>query len=279
MKLQDNYLYNMITSISNSKIRHLSELNLKSRTRNKEGLFVGEGVRLFNEAPIELLTEIYIDEITYEEMKECSQRTPLTRLGEAFEKVQNCLSEGVLFETVSSDVFKKASDTDSPQGIIFVVKKPEYSLDEILGGNILILEDIQDPGNLGTMMRTAEGAGISGIIMSKGTVDLFNPKTVRATMGSLFRVPFIYTEDLQGICGVLKENNVNIYAAHLKGERFFDEIEYPGKTAFMIGNEGNGLSDEIADLADKYIKIPMNGQLESLNAAIAAALLMYRVRK
>lgn len=269
----------MITSISNAKIRHLVELNQKGRTRNKEGLFLGEGIRLFGEAPENLITEIYIDEMTFEEMKECSVRTPLTRLGEAYHKVMTCREQGVLVETVSSDVFRKASDTDSPQGILFVVKKPVYSLDDIIGGNILILEDIQDPGNLGTMMRTGEGAGISGVIMTKGTVDLFNPKTVRATMGSLFRVPYIYTDDIISVCSELKKNGVKIYAAHLKGEVFFDEIEYTGNSAFMIGNEGNGLTDATAACADSYIKIPMGGQLESLNAAVAAALLMYAGRQ
>ena len=141
--------------------------------------------------------------------------------------------------------------------------------------HILILESIQDPGNLGTMIRTGEGAGISGIIMNKTTVDIFNPKTVRATMGSLYRVPFFIAEDLTEAIAKLKENGIRLYAAHLKGKMSYDKPDYTNPCGFLIGNEGNGLSDEIADLADNYIKIPMAGKVESLNAAISATLLMY----
>ena len=129
------------------------------------------------------------------------------------------------------------------------------------------------------MVRTGEGAGITGVIVNQTTVDLFNPKTIRSTMGSIYRVPFFVTKDLAGTISLLKEQQVNVYAAHLKGTLSYDEPDYKKKTAFLIGNEGNGLSDEIADLADTYIKIPMQGQVESLNAAISASLLMYETRR
>ena len=268
----------MITSLSNAKIKHLVELQSKSRTRNKEKLFVIEGVKMFLEAENNLIKEVYIDEVTYTKMEESSKETPSTHLGDAFKKLNELKSRGTFVETVSTDVFKKASDTQTPQGILAVVKMMRYTLKDIMGGNILVLEDIQDPGNLGTMVRTAEGAGVSGILMSKGTVDIFNPKTIRSTMGSLYRVPFCYTDDLKASINELKKSGVTVYAAHLKGTKFYDEIDYSGKSAFLIGNEGNGLSDEIANEADTYLKIPMEGKLESLNASIAAALLMYRAR-
>ena len=129
------------------------------------------------------------------------------------------------------------------------------------------------------MVRTGEGAGITGVIMNKTTVDLFNPKTIRSTMGSIYRVPFVITEDLMDTMQVLKEKGVSLYAAHLKGQHAYDEEEYTNACGFLIGNEGNGLSDEIADLADRYIKIPMEGEVESLNAAISAALLMYETNR
>lgn len=150
-------------------------------------------------------------------------------------------------------------------------------LDKVNGdGSALfaVLEDIQDPGNLGTIFRTGEGAGVTGIIMSKGTVDIFNPKTIRSTMGSVYRIPFVYEEDLASVIRQLKKANVSVYAAHLKGTKNYNEIKY-ADTAFLIGNEGNGLKDETAALADEYIKIPMSGQVESLNVAVATALLMY----
>ena len=157
-----------------------------------------------------------------------------------------------------------------------------HRLEELLKGadtHLLILESIQDPGNLGTMLRTGEGAGISGVVMNHTTVDLFNPKTIRSTMGSIYRMPFFVTRDLAETICELKNAGVKTYAAHLKGKMQYDEPDYTGATAFMIGNEGNGLSDEIADLADTYIKIPMCGQVESLNAAISASLLMYETNR
>jgi len=141
------------------------------------------------------------------------------------------------------------------------------------------LESIQDPGNLGTMLRTGEGAGISGVIMNQTTVDLFNPKTIRSTMGSIYRVPFYVTKDLKSTIKDLKSQGILVYAAHLKGTLCYDEPDYKMPTAFMIGNEGNGLSDEIAECADTYIKIPMQGKVESLNAAISATLLMYETNR
>ena len=126
------------------------------------------------------------------------------------------------------------------------------------------------------MLRTGEGAGVDGVIMSRGTVDIYNPKTIRSTMGSLYRVPFAYVEELADAIRLLQKNDIPVYAAHLRGERFFDELSYEGGSAFLIGNEGNGLKKETADLADLYLKIPMEGKLESLNAAVASALLLYQ---
>ena len=145
--------------------------------------------------------------------------------------------------------------------------------------HILVLESIQDPGNLGTMLRTGEGAGISGVLMNDTTADIYHPKTIRATMGSVYRVPCVITEDLRGAVLQLKTAGITVYAAHLKGRAAYDEPDYTGGCAFLIGNEGNGLTDEMAALADAYIRIPMEGQVESLNAAIAATLLMYEASR
>ena len=142
----------------------------------------------------------------------------------------------------------------------------------------MILEDIQDPGNLGTIMRTAEGAGAAGVIMSRGCVDIYNPKTIRSTMGSAYRVPFLYVDDLKAAIEKIRSCKIDVYAAHLKGETYYDDINYH-RAAFLIGNEGNGLREETAALADRYIKIPMSGQVESLNAAVSTAILMYEFRR
>ena len=181
-------------------------------------------------------------------------------------------------EVVTEEQMKKLTDTVTPQGILCVVRQPSYTVEDIINHPgqrlIMILEDIQDPGNLGTIFRTAEGAGASGIIMTKGCADLFNPKVVRSTMGSIYRVPFFVTDDIEQTISLVKNAQIEVFAAHLKGEHFYDEIEYKD-AAFLIGNEGRGLKDSTASLADTYIKIPMSGELESLNASMAAGILMY----
>lgn len=276
----------MITSMINSRIRHVLLLQEKSRARSKEGLFVTEGVRMFEEVPEEVLKEIYCSESFYLSLTEKKDDNPHRE--RVYQKLCRCGELGIPVELVSGEVFRKISDTKTPQGILFVVKSGSCSLKEMIvqaekkkqeqGREplFLILEDIQDPGNLGTMMRTAEGAGADGVIMSKGTVDIYNPKTIRATMGSLYRVPFVCMENLEEAVSLLKKSGITTYAAHLKGEKFFHQIRYSGGSAFLIGNEGNGLKTETAQLADTYLKIPMEGKLESLNASVAAALLLYQ---
>lgn len=174
------------------------------------------------------------------------------------------------------------SDTRTPQGILTVLNRPVYEMKDLLRGDcplLLLLEDIQDPGNLGTMVRTGEGAGITGVIMSSQTVDIYNPKTIRATMGSVYRVPFLYVEDLGETVRFLQKNNIHVYAAHLQGRIYYSSLSFRESTAFLIGNEGNGLRRETAMLADSYLKIPMEGEVESLNAAIAASLLVYEAHR
>ncbi len=185
-------------------------------------------------------------------------------------------------EIVADNVFAKMSDTQTPQGILTVLHRPTYRLEELLQASnplFVVLENLQDPGNLGTILRTGEGAGITGVIMSRNTVDIFNPKTIRSTMGSVYRVPFLYVDDLEQTIGTLRDHGVKTYAAHLAGEQFYDEFSYREPTAFLIGNEGNGLTQETARCANSYLKIPMEGQLESLNAAVATALLIYEAHR
>ena len=133
------------------------------------------------------------------------------------------------YETVSDQVFRHAADTMTPQGILCIVKMPEYRREDLSGGSdqkkaslLLVTENVQDPGNLGTMFRTAEGAGVTGILMSRDTVDIFNPKTIRSTMGSIYRMPFLYTEDLKKDISELQKEGVHFYAAHLKGKASYE---------------------------------------------------------
>lgn len=268
----------MITSIANSRVKRIVQLQERSKVRNKENVFITEGIKMFEEAPLEKIKEIYV----HEKILKGAEGSGL------LQKLNACRKAGIEAETVSEEVFRKISDTCSPQGILCVVEQSGYQPHELIQKALrrqaeenraplfLLLEDIQDPGNLGTMIRTGEGAGIDGIFMTRKTVDSYNPKTIRSTMGSLYRVPFVYTDDFETIISLLKKAGIRVFAAHLEGKQSFDAISYRSGSAFLIGNEGNGLKKETAALADAYVKIPMEGQVESLNAAISAALLMYQ---
>lgn len=270
-----------ITSASNARVKRLTALCKKAKLRREEQVFLIEGERLFTDTPAAFLKEVYVtEEFLAERLR---GRIP-----------ENC-------SILTPEIMRKVSDTETPQGVLCVAKMPCYKREDLLGQTsaavssssdkkagviqdsaplLLILENIQDPGNLGTMMRTAEAAGVTGILMSRDTVDLFNPKTVRATMSAIFRVPFVYTDDLAGEVRILREMyGVQSYAAHLKASRPYDEVSYAGPCAFLIGNEGNGLTDAAADAADARIHIPMKGQIESLNAAMAAGIVMFEASR
>ena len=250
----------MITSTSNIQVRELLRLQKKSREREKAGVFIVEGPRMAAEIPQERIVKLYISE---------SFRAKCAK--EKDDRFSRSAEE------MSDTVFAHVSDTKTPQGILAVVRRMEYTTEDILGENphVLVLENIQDPGNLGTIFRTAEAAGATGIVLSKDCVDLYNPKVIRSTMGAVLRLPFIYTDDLKGTIDELKREGITVYAAHLRGQNCYDEEDYRTACSFLIGNEGNGLTEEIAACADRKILIPMEGSAESLNAAVASAVLMF----
>lgn len=252
----------MITSTANQQVKYLIQLNKKRRLRDERGLFVAEGPKMFREAPKERVEKVYFSETYFE------------KHGSAMKE----LLEGLEYEIMEDGVFRAASDTQTPQGVLCIVRQNPGSLEAMLRAErplLLLLENLQDPGNLGTILRTAEGAGVTGVILSKGSVDLYNPKTIRSTMGSVYRVPTLYAEELGAVVDRLRENGIRSFAAHLKGERFYDAEDYRGGTAFLIGNESSGLTEELSARADTLTRIPMEGQLESLNAGVAASILMY----
>ncbi len=262
----------MITSSANSRVKQVIQWQTKAKERKKAGVFLTEGFKMYEEAPLESILEVYVAE---------SALASLEKMDAKEEKMAEKLKK-TGYEVVADSLFKKMADTQTPQGILCVVKQPEYRLEEILKQDrplLMILENLQDPGNLGTIIRTGEGAGVTGVIMTAKTVDIFNPKVIRATMGSVFRVPFLYVEDMEDTLKKLKEKGIRTYAAHLAGREYYDSFSFTGGTAFLIGNEGNGLEKKTADLADSYLKIPMEGKVESLNAAIAASLLMYEAQR
>lgn len=258
----------MIESNANGQYKKLQKLMKQSRTRRQEGVFVVEGWKMVKEAlERNLVLHLYSAE---REQEHCREEL-------------NRFSRGnVPVDLMRDNLFSQLSDTVSPQGILGVVRMPVYEREEIVNqpdAKLLCLENIQDPGNLGTMFRTAEGAGMTGVVLTKGCVDLFNPKVVRSTMGSLFRVPFYVCQDMEEEMKFMQKQGFCFYAAHLQGTKDFTEESYEGSIGILIGNEANGLSEAVSGLADCKVKIPMEGELESLNAAVSAALFMYEVRR
>ena len=254
----------MITSSANQQMKHLSQLMKRAKERKKEQVFVVEGIKMFQEAPADTVVSVYVSESFLEKPEH-----------------EKCL-QGYRYEVVSDAVFREISDTQTPQGILTVLRQPSYQMQDLLKEKnplIMVLEDLQDPGNAGTIIRTGEGAGVSGVFLTKTCVDITNPKVIRATMGSVYRIPFLYVEDVVSLKQKLQNCGIRFFAAHLQGKNAYDRESYQGGTAFLIGNEGKGLTDQAADAADCLIRIPMCGHVESLNAAMAGGILMYEAAR
>ena len=274
----------MITSLSNPRIKNVVQLQEKGKVRLDKRCFVIEGDHLFTEVPKSRLREVYYVEARLKDLP-VAAREKLMTLREL---------KDLYIEEVSPEVMEKMSDTKTPQGILCVVSMEEnFSAQN--GGTeggfgttprqdayeepVLVLENLQDPGNVGTMIRTAEGAGFGTVLLSGGCVDLYSPKCVRATQGSLFRMNIRTGIDPVEAISMLKDNGIRTYAAYLAGSVPYTEPDYTKPTAFVIGNEGNGLTQTTAEACDERIRIPMEGRLESLNAAVAAALCMYECKR
>ena len=255
----------MITSTSNAAVKNVVNLSKKTKERNAQGLFIVEGPKMFAEAPEGLLESVYIAESFFRERK-------------SFLKEHERKLDAVPVQVVSDHVCSVMSDTKTPQGIICLARQMRYSCADLAAGPAplcVILEDLQDPGNMGTIIRTAEGAGASGVLLSAGCVDIYNPKVIRSTMGSVYRVPFAAAEDLAPVLEEWKAGGMTLYAAHLDGRGSYDREDYSASTGFLIGNESRGLTPALTAQADVLVRIPMCGRVESLNASVAAAILMY----
>lgn len=254
----------IITSPQNQIIKHVKSLYEKSK-RDKLGQFFVEGLRIVEDA---LLNNAEIEFVVVSESSIAKK--------EVEGLVDRLKEKGSLIYEVSDKIFKEISDTETPQGILTVVKKPEFELERVIssGEFLVLLENIQDPGNMGTIIRTADAAGASGIILSKGCVDICNPKVLRSTMGSIFHLPIIKVDNFEEIISNLNENGFNVLAAHLDGQTWHFDVDMRNKTAVVIGNEANGISDNVAKEC-KLTKIPMLGKAESLNASVSAGIIIY----
>lgn len=249
-----------IGSRENKTFKRLN--GLKSRkNREKEGLFLAEGERFVSEIPEGGGVECFVFSETFCENHDTARYET---------RAETLLLTDALFAALC--------DTETPQGILAVCKKLQWDEGEVLRREkpfLLLAEGMQDPGNLGTVIRTADACGADAVFLSKGSVDLYNPKTLRATMGSLFHIPVFQGVSLEDAAGKLKKRGIPLYAAHLRGEVTPYALELENACAFLIGNEGRGLSEEGAALCSQWVRIPMPGRAESLNASVAAAVLMY----
>ncbi|WP_099188660.1 TrmH family RNA methyltransferase [Tepidibacter mesophilus] len=256
-----------ITSKDNERIKYTKSL-LKSKKRSQEKKFIIEGYRIVKQA---VECSAVIDYIVYND--EFLNKEEHKKFIEELE-----FDNYKLYKTTNK-LFKEVSDTEKPQGIIAVVEYKEHSLNESLKKEtdfIVVLDRIQDPGNMGTIIRTADAAGAESIILLKGCVDVYNPKVIRSTMGSIFDMNIIncIDEDLN----IIKNKGFNIVSSYLNTDNYYNNVNYGNKVALVIGNEGNGIKDEIIDKSDILVKIPIYGKAESLNAAMASGILMYEIK-
>lgn len=258
-----------ITSKDNEKVK-LTKSLLKSKNRLKESKFLIEGFRILTQA---------ID---------CKADLQYVFINENFENKEEHLEflkilkdKNIKIYKTTNKIFNDFIDTESTQGIVGVVGINKKSIDEILNDNcnfVLILDRIQDPGNMGTIIRTADAAGVDAILNLKGCVDIYNSKVTRSTMGSIFDMDIINITQEEALTQ-LKNRNFDIVSSYLNTNNFYDSIKYNKKTALVIGNEANGVNDELIEKSDTLVKIPIYGKAESLNAAISSAILMYEIKK
>ncbi|MBX4266392.1 TrmH family RNA methyltransferase [Clostridium estertheticum] len=251
-----------IQSKDNLLIKDIRKLKEK-RYRVSSNMFLVEGFRFVEEALDSGFEVVHIFISARGEVK--------------FENsgMENKLQVNTKVYGVSDSLFKSICDTDNPQGIIASVRNKPVEI-KYDNGFYMLADKIQDPGNMGTIIRTAHAAGALGVILTKGTVDIYNEKTLRATMGSIFKIPIIYDNDLS-LVQKLKKSGFKLVTSSLDTDKNFYDIDLKGKIIISVGNEGNGISDEVYDICDLKIKIPMPGGAESLNAAVAASIMMYEV--
>ena len=240
----------MITSKTNELIKHIKSLSQK-KYRDEFGEYVVEGMKLVKEAIAE------------------NQEITSLIVSENFKEAQEFPNA----EIVSESVFSYITDTKTPQGVLAVVKKKHH---ETINGEIVFaLDTVQDPGNVGTIIRTLDAAGIPDLIISEGCADIYSPKVVRSTMGGIFRGNIVFEENLAHALTKMKKRGYQIVVTSLDTTQFIYDLDFQQKLIVVIGNEAQGVSQEIIELADTKVKIPMLGKAESLNAAVAASIVAY----
>ena len=242
----------IITSKDNEIIKNIKKLKEKKYRLDS---YIVEGIKMVKEAISE------------------NQEIALIAIREDFKIDFD--TKNIKTVTISNKIFNDISDVKTPQGILAVIKKNQNNQIETNSNYILALDSLQDPGNMGTIIRTADSANINQIIINKTTVDPYSPKVIRSTMGAIYRTNIIEVEDLKATLKEMQSNGFQIITTDLKATQSIYDINYNNKTIVVIGNEANGVSQEILQIADKKVIIPMLGKTESLNASIAASIMIY----
>ena len=259
---------NKISSNKNDKIKYLKKLYNSSK-RKKEGKFILEGFRLIKQA------------------YESGARFDYLFVTNSFknsEKYRELISNSKLQNNsylITKKLLNEVADTVNPQGIIAIVSEIDYNIERIINENkkILVLDRIQDPGNLGTIIRTAAASGFEAVISLKGTVDIYNLKVLRATAGAIFNIPFLNKMNYSKFKEYLNREfaDYQLICSDVNTKKYYHKAKYDQKALLVIGNEGNGIRDDLLKKADLKIKIPLNNNIESINAAMAAGILMYKI--
>ena len=246
-----------IESKNNNLFKEIKKLKEKKH-RIKSNKYLIECLRFVEEA---IKSKVSIDSIIFTES--FKEKNP-----DLFLKI----NENIKLIQMNETLLKQLCSTENPQGIVGVINMQNK---ELKSGELVVLVDkVQDPGNMGTIIRTAHAAGAAGIVMTKGTVDIYNDKTLRSTMGSIFYIPIVEDNSLDFVKS-LKKEGYKLVVSSLQGKNNFFEENLQGKVMIAVGNEGNGVSDEVYDIADIKVKIPMPGEAESLNVAVATSIMIY----
>jgi len=249
-----------IRSKDNRIFKECQKLSQK-KYRDREGLYLIEGENLVGEVPA--------DDLVYVIYRDGCQRK---------------LDDSEKAYWMEGRLFDKLAQTETSQGILAVVRKPVINPEDLKhridrNGNVIVLDRLQDPGNIGTIIRTAEGAGYEAVITMKGTADVFSPKTIRAAAGAVFRIPIIQVEDNRELRNLAEKLSKRLVVTGFDTDRYYFDEDLSKGIALVIGNEGSGISKELMEMADIKVKIPMEGNLESLNASVAAGILMYEAKR
>lgn len=245
-----------IESVHNDIIKLTVSLKDK-KNRDENSLFVVEGFKQVSEIPKDWNIKFVL----------------------AAEKYKDFVTNKLYITT--EKIFKRVSDTKTPQEILAVVEKKKFDIDKVLSNNgiFVIADTLQDPGNMGTIIRTAEAFGCKGIFVSKNSVDVYSDKVVRSTMGALFNIPVIQECDIISLITTMKQKKISICAFSLDADKSLSNFKFKNNTAVIIGNESKGISKQILDVVDNKIKIDMTGKSQSLNASVAGAVAIYEISK